>query len=74
MDYSLQVLSVDLSTRTARQARLDTEISQRYLGGRGIAAYFLSRNPTLAALDQEAPLIFATGALTGSRIPAAGRR
>ncbi|MEN6475622.1 MAG: aldehyde ferredoxin oxidoreductase C-terminal domain-containing protein [Syntrophaceae bacterium] len=73
MDYALQVLYVDLSARTARQARLDTEISQRYLGGRGIAAYFLSRNATISALDPQAPLIFAAGALTGSRLPAAGR-
>ena len=73
MSYALRVLSIDLSTRTSRLERLDTEISQRYLGGRGIAAYFLSRNATMQALDQEAPLIFATGALTGSRIPAAGR-
>jgi len=73
MDYALQVLSVDLSARAARQVRLDTDTSSRYLGGRGIAAYFLSRNPTIAALDPQAPIIFATGALTGSRIPAAGR-
>jgi aldehyde:ferredoxin oxidoreductase len=38
-----------------------------------MGTYFLNGSPTVDACDAEAPLVFATGALTGSRIPSASR-
>jgi len=72
-EFAHTCLFIDLSATSARFEVLDSEVSHAYLGGRGMGAHFLSHAPTLAAQDDGAPLVFAIGALTGSRVPSASR-
>lgn len=73
VDYRLKVLFADMRSRSAEISELSPGISRTFLGGRGIGAWFMGLSPTLDALDEDAPLVFATGALTGSHIPSSGR-
>lgn len=72
-DYRLRALFVDLHSRSADYIEFSPEISRTFLGGRGIGSWLLKEYPTLDACCDQAPLIFSTGALTGSRIPSSGR-
>ncbi len=72
-EFSLVCLFIDMAARRSRRERLDPALAGIYLGGRGIGAYFLHNTPSLKACDAHAPLIFAIGALTASRIPSASR-
>ena len=65
---------VDLTTRTVK--RLDVEKPSRaFLGGRGLGTYLLwtLRGHLADPLSGENPLIFASGPLTGTRVPMSGR-
>lgn len=72
-EFSHTCLSIDLTARRAHRESLDPEVSYAFLGGRGLGTYFLSLSPEVSACDDEAPLVFAIGPLTGSRIPSASR-
>jgi aldehyde:ferredoxin oxidoreductase len=54
---------------------LDLELAVKFVGGRGLASYFLTQEiaPEIEPLDPANKIIFATGPLTGSRAPTAGR-
>lgn len=70
-----RVLTVDLGTREYRVETLDPELVARFCGGRGIGAYLLWQlvTPDTEPLSPQNPLIFATGALTGTVAPCSGR-
>ena len=70
---SLKGWYIDLEKREARPGELPDDVSRAFLGGRGIGSWFLGACPTADPLAHDAPLVFATGQLTGSRIPASGR-
>jgi aldehyde:ferredoxin oxidoreductase len=55
--------------------KLDMALAKKFIGGRGLATYLLSGeiDPGIDPLDSANRIIFATGPLTGSRAPAAGR-
>ena len=72
-DYALPALFIDLGTGDVQKTTLDPDLSCSFLGGRGIAARLLGEHPSVGPCEEEAPLIFSTGPLTGSRIPASGR-
>ncbi len=72
-DYRIRALFVDVRSREAEFRELSPGLSGTFLGGRGIGALLLSDNPILDPLHEQAPLVFSTGALTGSRIPSSGR-
>jgi len=72
-EFSLTCLHINLSNGYSRRIELDPSVSRTWLGGRGIGTFFLHECPTADPLAEEAPLIFAAGPLTGSRIPASGR-
>ncbi|HPS94168.1 MAG TPA: aldehyde ferredoxin oxidoreductase C-terminal domain-containing protein [Deltaproteobacteria bacterium] len=72
-EYCLSCLYIDLKSRQAHRAFLDPSLSLTFLGGRGIGTWFLAGSPAAEALSTQSPLIFATGALTGSRIPSSAR-
>ena len=68
-------LHVDLTSARATDVPLDPDVARAYLGGRGLGAYLL-HSRSLHAVDPLGPanpLIFATGPLTGTGAPAAGR-
>ncbi len=73
--YTGRVLFVDLTEKSWRVEPLDEEMARAYIGGRGIGARLLwdlvpaGTDP----LAPEAPLVFATGPLTGTQAPTSGR-
>lgn len=73
--YTGRVLFVDLGSRTWRVEDLPEADARAYIGGRGIGARMLFdlAAPGTDALAPEAPLIFATGPLTGTKAPTSGR-
>ena len=72
-DFRLRMLNIDLGARQVQRELLTPEVSAAFLGGRGTGACLLARSPQVSPLAPEAPLIFATGALSGSSVPASGR-
>ena len=73
--YCEKLLRINLSTGKIDKENLDTELAKKFLGGRGLGTYFLMKEVAadVAPLSAENKLIFATGPLTGSQAPTAGR-
>lgn len=73
--YCGKLLRVNLNTGAIKTEELDTDQAKKFIGGRGLATWFLSQevDPGVDALSPENKLIFATGPLTGSQAPTAGR-
>ncbi|GAB4275867.1 MAG: aldehyde ferredoxin oxidoreductase family protein [Coriobacteriia bacterium] len=73
--YLGRVLFVDLTDRASRIEPLKPRDARDFVGGRGLGAAWLSRmlEPGSDPLGPEAPLIFATGPLTGTKAPTSGR-
>ncbi len=77
MDFACngKFLRVNLSDGTLESEPVDEALWRRFGGGWGLVGYFLLREtaPGLDPLGPRNPLIFATGVLTGCRIPGSGR-
>ncbi len=73
--YTGQFLRVNLSTGQVDEEELDLELARKFIGGRGLGSYLLTREiePDIDALSPANKIIIATGPLTGSRAPTAGR-
>ena len=73
--YAGQFLRVNLSTGQIDKEKLDLELAVKFIGGRGLASYFLMQEiePDVDPLSPANKIIFATGPLTGSRAPTGGR-
>ena len=73
--YSGRILVADLSAGTTRFDRIPEDITQPFLGGRGVAAHVLWDKVTeeTGSLDPENFLLFAPGVLTGTSAPCSGR-
>ncbi|MDP2181661.1 MAG: aldehyde ferredoxin oxidoreductase family protein [Actinomycetota bacterium] len=73
--YAGKLLYVDLAARTTRVEPLAEEMARQFIGGRGLGARLLwdLMPPGTDPLAPEAPLIFATGPLTGTKAPTSGR-
>jgi len=77
--YAGKVLQIDLTTGKISTFPLDEKMAKDYVGGTGLgAALYAKINQgkdiaAIGALDPENALIFATGPLTSSPIPAASR-
>jgi len=77
--YAGKILQVDLTTGKINTLPLDEKMARDYLGGTGMgAALYAKINEgkdiaAIEALSPENPLIFCTGPLTSSPIPAASR-
>ncbi|MHC4117276.1 MAG: aldehyde ferredoxin oxidoreductase family protein [Planctomycetota bacterium] len=73
--YTGQFLRINLSTGQIDKETLDMELATKFIGGRGLASYFLTQevDPDVEALDPANKLIIATGPLSGSRAPTGGR-
>ena len=72
---SAMLLRVNLSTKTVKKEAVPERILRDYVGGRGVATKLLMDNtdPGADALAPANPLIFATGPVTGTYAPTAGR-
>lgn len=73
--YTGRVLYVDLSARSFRVEALDEQLARGFIGGRGLGARMLTdlAPAGIDPLAPDAPLIFATGPLTGTKAPTSGR-
>jgi aldehyde:ferredoxin oxidoreductase len=73
--YCGKILRVNLSTSQIDKEDLDIAAAKKFIGGRGLGTYLLSEeiDPVVDALDAANKIVFATGPLTGSRAPTAGR-
>lgn len=67
-----KVLRVNLTDKNSSTQHIDREVFEKFLGGRGVAAkiYFEEIAPEVKALDEANKLIFMTGPLTGTVVPA----
>ncbi|MDA1071884.1 MAG: aldehyde ferredoxin oxidoreductase family protein [Proteobacteria bacterium] len=75
MGWTGKILRVDLTAGTCVSEPLNREWAEQYMGQRGLATKYLmeSMDPAVDALDPGNVLIFATGPLTGTMAPTAGR-
>jgi len=73
--YIGRILYVDLTDQSWRVEPLDEAIARAFIGGRGLGAKMLydMTPPGMDPLAPEAPLVFATGPLTGTKVPTGGR-
>ena len=73
--YAGTFLRINLSTGRIDKEKLDLDLATKFVGGRGLASYFLTQevDPEIEPLDPANKLIIATGPLTGSRAPTGGR-
>jgi len=73
--YSGKFLRVNLSTGQIDQENLDMELAMKFIGGRGLATYYMTQEaePEVEPFDSANKIIFATGPLTGSQAPTGGR-
>jgi len=73
--YTGTFLRINLSTGQIDKEKLDLELAAKFIGGRGLASYFLTQevDPETEPLDPANKLIVATGPLSGSRAPTGGR-
>ncbi|MEW6308554.1 MAG: aldehyde ferredoxin oxidoreductase family protein [Bacillota bacterium] len=73
--YAGRILRVDLTVRSVRPEELSAELARGYLGGRGFAAKLLwDESPTGGSpLAPEAPVIVASGPLSGLFMPGSGK-
>src|SRR5512139_436171 len=70
-----KILRIDLSGNNIWTEATPDRLMKDYIGGRGmcIRILFDEIDPRIDALSPENKLIFATGALTGTGVPAGGR-
>ncbi|MBW1801579.1 MAG: aldehyde ferredoxin oxidoreductase family protein [Deltaproteobacteria bacterium] len=68
MVLSRKIAEVDLAKGTVTAAAVPPDLRKKYLGGRGVNMFLLSRvySPDLDPLSPENPLIFGGGLLTGT--------
>jgi len=73
--YSEKFLRVNLGTGQINHENLDMELAMKFIGGRGLASYYLAQevDPEVDPFDSANKIIFATGPLTGSQAPTGGR-
>jgi len=73
--YMGKILRVNLTDGTITEEFPDDEVLRMYLGGAGLATYYLIKEtePGIDPLGPENKLIFMTGPLTGTPSPSAGR-
>jgi aldehyde:ferredoxin oxidoreductase len=67
------VLHIDLTSGTATAEHPGETVYERFLGGRGLAGYYLRPFADREYGDPELPLLIFTGPLTGTDSPTSGR-
>jgi aldehyde:ferredoxin oxidoreductase len=69
------ILRIDLSSGKVTREALDPQVARQYIGARGLGGYIVRSevDPKTDALSPANKLVFATGPLTGTFAPSAGR-
>ena len=73
--YAGKLLRVDLSENKVHEEKLDLSLTRNLISALGIASKIMLEelNPSIEPFSPENRLILATGALTGSTVPAANK-
>jgi len=71
--YQGKILKVNLTTGKYSIVKLQTSISKKYLGGRGLAGFFLKNKMHLACDDGKLPVVIFTGPLTSCGVTGSSR-
>jgi aldehyde:ferredoxin oxidoreductase len=68
-----RILLINLNDRSCRTEEIDESVYRKFIGGRGLAGYFLRPYISLPWDHPSMPLLFFTGPLTDTISPASGR-
>lgn len=68
-----KIAKINLSDQTWSVETADPEILKKFIGGRGLAGYYLRKKITLNWDDPDMPLLIFTGPLVNTRSPTSGR-
>ncbi|MDW7970122.1 MAG: aldehyde ferredoxin oxidoreductase family protein [Sulfolobales archaeon] len=70
-----RLLRINLSSKKVTTTAIDSEVLQKFLGGRGLAAYLLWKElePGTPPLSPSNKLIISSGPLTGLPLPSSGK-
>jgi aldehyde:ferredoxin oxidoreductase len=68
-----KILRIDLNRKSFEFDTPDPKLFYKYIGGRGLAGYFLKNLITLPYDDPEMPVLFFTGPLVNTKSPTSGR-
>ena len=68
-----KILHIDLSSGKRKIFRPDREVYLKYIGGKGLAGYFLRPYATLPWDHPDMPILLFTGPLVGTAAPTSGR-
>jgi len=73
--YNGKIARINLSTGEIKTEALDLDMAKKYIGGRGLASKIIYDEgiATVDALSEENKLVYATGSMTGTNSPTAGR-
>lgn len=73
--YNHQGLDIDLSSGKVSVFEIEDSVIEKYMGGRGLAVFYLSRElpPEVSGLASENIMVIAAGALGGSMTPSNAR-
>ena len=75
MGYAYSYLDINLTTGKIHEKKLDLELAEKYIGGKGLGAKLLYDNlkPEIDPLSEENIILFMTGPLTGTSVVTSGR-
>ncbi len=68
-----KIARVDLTRRSWRVEVPDLDILKKFIGGRGLAGYYIRKKITLNWNNPEIPLLLFTGPIVNTRSPTSGR-
>jgi len=68
-----KISKINLCDHTWDIETVDPEILKKFIGGRGLAGYYLGKKITLGWDDPDMPLLIFTGPLVNTRSPTSGR-
>lgn len=73
--YCGKILRINLTSGSVEVQPLDMALARKFIGGRGLGTRYLHNeiDPGIDALGPDNKIIFATGPLTGTHAPTAGR-
>jgi len=71
--YQGKILKVNLSTKKYFIVKLSSSKYKKYLGGRGLAGFFLKNKMHLSCDDEKLPVVIFTGPLTACGVEGASR-
>jgi len=69
----MKILKIDLNTHSITTENIDKTVCRDFIGGKGVAGYYLKTHITKAWDDPTMPLIFMCGPLVGTSAPTSGR-